>query len=649
MSQDNRFVVTPVRRAGPAWLATWAPSHVTGFLGAFFGYFIFSAVAGRFAVNRDLYPDQSLILGFLGILLGWLLGVGALGHPIRWMFHLPTYDPAEVTDFPDMGWKRYFRWNTDHKVIGLQYMALTLTMLAEGGTIAMLMRANLFSPGSLLFTPAAYETAVTMHGMLMIATMFSLVTGIFGNYMVPLLVGANDMAFPRLNALSWHLLIVGVVIFDFIPFVGGVNTGWTFYSPLSDQTGRGADAFAFGVTIMLASSAVGLINMLTTILITRAPGMKLTRMPFFLWGIAATAVLTGVSGSAWEVDLIQIMLDRGWKTSFFLNAIPGPPPLYGSSAPISGGGNAYLYEVVFWFFGHPEVYILAIPGWALLMDLASVFARKQTYTYILGVIGLLGVMVISFLVWGHHLFVSGWQPQLRGYYMFTTETISIPTGFIFLVVIATIWRGRVWMRLPLAWVFAFLWTFVIGGTTGIYLSDVPLDIQLHGNYFVAGHLHYVILGSLLWAFFGAMYYWFPKMTGRYLNESIGWVHFWGTQLFFNFTFMMFFYMGLQGLPRRVATYAPIFDLPNRMASVFAFFLGAFMVLFLFNVIWSWAWGEIAPANPWGARTLEWQTPTPVPVHDWDRIPVVTGGPFDYGTPTDIPHDDLTQRSNTAGI
>ncbi len=608
------------------------PSHLTGIIMGVAGWFIAITIVRLTTPAGNLtQPDILLVWGFVGITIGWLFGVGAFGYPLRWIFGFP--DPPHEEPYRGKGYYRqlwrYFRWNTDHKIIGIQYLVLTLIMFGLGGTLAMLIRLDLLVPGSQFYPPNTYETVVTMHGMLMIAAMFSIIVGPFGNFFVPILIGARDMAFPRLNALSFHLLAVGVVIFLLIPWIGDVQTGWTFYAPLSDQTGTGADPFAVGVILMLLSSSIGLVNMLTTIITMRAPGMTWSRLPLFLWGIIGTAILTAVSAPSWFSGLIQILLDRAYNTTFFLNSIPGSDTFPTFST--SGGGNAYLYEVTFWFFAHPEVYILAIPGWAAIMEVTTVFARKTAFTYKLAVLGILAVVVNSFLVWGHHLFVSGWAPALRGYYMFTTEMISIPTGFIFITIIGTLWRGRLWMKLPLAWVFAFLVTFTIGGISGIYLSDVPLDIQLHGTYFVAGHFHYVILGSMLWGFFALAYYWFPKMTGRYLDERLGWIHFWGTNIFFNLTFATFFYMGWLGLPRRVADYAPIFNGPNTFASVFAFLLGATMIVFFANVIWSWRYGEKAGPNPWGAKTLEWQVASPPPPDDFEQIPEVTSGPYDYGT------------------
>ena len=607
------------------------PSHLTGVIGGIIGYYI-GVVVVNATTPEDLLtiPDRQLLWAYIGLFIGWLAGVGALNYPIRWILGLP--EPPHEAPYRGRGYYRqiwrYFRWDLDHKIIGIQYLVLTLVMFGLGGTGAMLIRLDLIVPGSRFFPPNTYETIVTMHGMLMIATMFSIIVGPFGNFFVPIMIGARDMAFPRLNALSWHMLIAGVFIFLLIPFVGGLQTGWTFYSPLSDQGAAGADAFAVGIILMIASSSIGLINMLTTIITMRAPGMTWTRLPLFIWGIVGTAILTALSAPAWFSGLIQVLLDRAYQTTFFLNIVPGSDTFVSTAA--TGGGNAYLYEVTFWFFGHPEVYILAIPGWAALMEVTCVFSRKPAFTYKLAILGILGVTLNSFFVWGHHLFVSGWLPGLRGYYMLTTELISIPTGFIFITLLGTLWRGKLWMKLPLAWVFAFLWTFTIGGITGIYLSDVPLDIQLHGSYFVAGHFHYVILGSMLWGFFALAFYWFPKITGRYLDERLGWIHFWATNITFNVVFGIFFYLGWIGLPRRVADYSTIFDLGNTIASIFAFLLGAAMVVFFADVIWSWRYGRKAGPNPWNAKTLEWQTTSPPPPENFPELPVVTAGPYEYG-------------------
>ncbi len=611
------------------WSYIW-PSHITGIAGAVVGYLAGYWLVATLAGTAVYHRDQALLVGFLGLTIGWLAGVGTFTLPFQWVLGKAepnsSHEQARLT-YADEGWWRYFRFTIDHKVVGIQYLALILVTLSVGGILAMLMRADLMFPGSRLFGTDTYNTLISMHGMLMIVTMFTAIVGPFGNYFVPLLIGARDVAFPRLNALSWHLAVAGVAIFLFQPFLGGTQTGWAFYAPLSVQAAPGADAFAFGVLMIMLSSALGAVNIITTIITMRAPGLTWTRLPVFVWGVLGSTILTATATTAVNADFIEVMLDRAWRTTFFLNTAPAL-----AGAPVTGGGQAYLSEVLFWFFGHPEVYLMALPGFAVVLEIVPVFSRKPLFTYGLSVIGIMGVAAISFLVWGHHLFVSGWQQELRGYYMGTTKLISIPTGFVFLGILGTLWRGNLWMTVSMGWALAFLWTFLIGGITGLYLADVPADIQLHGNYFVVAHFHYVILGSSLWGFFAAIYYWFPKMTGRFLDERLGWIHFWTVQIFFNLTFGVFFWLGLEGLPRRVADYAPKYQLGMTLASIFAFCMGGAMLIFFANVVWSRFYGEKAGPNPWRAKTLEWQTSTPVPIQNSDTIPVVTSWFYGYGVP-----------------
>ncbi len=616
-----------ITRKRGLWYYIW-PSHITGIVGGVIGYLVGYWLIATLIGSDDYHGDQALLVGFLGLTIGWLAGVGTFTLPFQWVTGKAepnNHHEQEHLTYADEGWWRYFRFTIDHKVIGIQYLVLVLLMLAIGGLLAMLMRADLMFPGSRLFGTDTYNTLVSMHGMLMIATMFTAVVGPFANFILPIMIGARDMAFPRLNALSWHLTAAGLAVFLFQPFLGGTQTGWTFYAPLSVQAEPGADAFAFGVWMIMLASGLGAVNIITTIVTMRAPGLTWTRLPVFVWGILGSTILTATATTSINADLIEVMLDRAWRTTFFLNTAPSR-----AGAPLTGGGQAYLSEVLFWFFGHPEVYLLALPSLAVVLEIVPVFSRKPLFTYGLSVIGIMGVTAISFMVWGHHLFVSGWEQQLRGYYMGTTELISIPTGFVFLGILGTLWRGNLWMNVSMGWVFAFLWTFLIGGITGVYLSDVPADIQLHGNYFVVAHFHYVILGSSLWGFFAAVYYWFPKMTGRFLDERLGWIHFWTVQIFFNITFGIFFWLGLEGLPRRVADYAAKYQLGMTLASIFAFCLGGAMLIFFANVAWSWFNGEKAGPNPWRAKTLEWQTPTPVPIENWETIPVVTSWPYNYG-------------------
>ncbi len=617
------------------------PSYVSGVILGALGFWAGTQYVAHFVgMGHDPagpnFTEQSLAIGFIGMLLGWLLGVGAAKLPFTWLLGLKDPDHEEEMRLAgkDKGWWRYFQFTTDHKVVGIQYLVLVLLMLAFGGLGALLIRTELITPGAKAFPPGTYNTIVTMHGMLMILATITFFIGPFGNFIVPIMIGARDMAFPRLNALSFALLVPAMAVFAFIPFLGnietngtggGVQTGWTVLGPLADQAGAGMTALACSVILAGLSSILGAVNVITTIITMRAPGMRWTRMPMTVWGIFGAALLAAIGTSSFAVDLLLILMDRLYGTSFFYAST-------GGNAVGQGGGSAWLSQNLFWFFGHPEVYLIVLPAFGIVADILVVFSRKPLYGYRSAVIGILGVVVLSFLVWAHHEFVSGWAPELRFWYMATTELISVPTGLVFLVALGTLWRGRIWVTVPMLFAISFLWNFVIGGLTGIFLSDVPADVQLHGGMFVTAHFHYTIVGGALMGFFAAVYYWFPKMTGRMMDVTIGWVSFWLIQLGFNVAFLSMFVAGLQGMPRRVADYDPQFAGPNFVTSIFAFILIAGVGLFFYNVIVSWIAGEKASANPWNALSLEWQTPTPVPLENFETIPVVTAGPYEYGVP-----------------
>ncbi|MBF6591294.1 MAG: cbb3-type cytochrome c oxidase subunit I, partial [Ktedonobacterales bacterium] len=581
------------------------------------------------------FTEQGITIGFIGLVLGWMIGIGALKLPFTWLLALRDPDHAEELRLAGQngGKMRYFRFTTDHKVVGVQYLVLVLIMLGLGGIGAMLIRTELIQPGAKAFPTETYNTIVTMHGMLMILATITMFIGPFGNFIVPIMIGARDMAFPRLNALSFAFLVPAIAIFLFIPFLGGAQTGWTVYAPLADQTQAGMTALAFSVALAGISSTLGAVNVITTIVTMRAPGMTWTRVPMFVWGILGAAILAALGTAAFTADLILILMDRLYDTSFFV-AQTGGNSIFGGTA--NAGGSAYLSQNLFWFFGHPEVYLIVLPAFGVVMELLPVFTRKPLFGYKMAVLGIMGVVVLNFLVWMHHEFLSGFLADLRPFYMATTELISIPTGFIFLVAIGTLWRGRVMLTIPMLFCLAFIWNFVIGGLSGVFLSDVPADIQLHGSFFVTAHFHFTMVGGALFGFFAAVYYWFPKITGRMLDERLGWIHFWGAQIGFNVAFLSMMYVGLQGMPRRVADYDPRFTTANVITSIFAFVLAASIAVFFYNVAASWVAGAQAARNPWAAQTLEWQVPTPVPLENFEAIPVVTSAPYNYGTPERAP-------------
>jgi cytochrome c oxidase subunit 1 len=350
----------------------------------------------------------------------------------------------------------------------------------------------------------------------------------------------------------------------------------------------------------------------------RAPGMTWGRLPIFSWGALSTSALMVLAAPVLIAVLLMVAMDRTVQTSFFLT---------------NSGGSPYLFENLFWFFGHPEVYVLALPGFGILLEILPVFSRKPLWGYRLAVSGMLGVALLSFFVWQHHLFVSGINSALRPFYMLSTEIISLPTGFIFLCGMATLWRARIRFSVPMLFCLAWFFNFFIGGISGVFLSDTPSDVSTHGSFFVMAHFHYTIMGGLVFTFFAAIYYWVPKMWGVQFNERLAKIHFWSMFLAFNATFAPLFALGLMGMPRRVSTYASDLQGLNIWVSVCAFILGASMLVFLFNVVYSLVFvRKPAEENPWRSKSLEWQTPTPVPLHNFDEIPVIDHDPYDYGTP-----------------
>jgi cytochrome c oxidase subunit 1 len=599
------------------------------------GWFLGAWIGGQIAAGHDYLQgtdqnDVGVFMGYFFATLGWLVGLGFFNYPIARL----RGRPASLREEEDRSWTRYFRAYTDHKVVGIQYFFGVGLFFFIGGLNAMLMRTELLRPVEHPWPAGQYITLVTLHGTMMIMMTSALILGPFANYFVPIMIGARRMAFPRLEALSfWLLPPAGLILLSGIAF-GGMPFGWTGYAPLGDQGRAGIDAYVFAfILIAITLTIVGL-NLLATILTMRAPGLSWNRLPIFVWGAAATSFLMVLAAPVLIAVMLMVMLDRTADTGFFLASV---------------GGSPYLYENLFWFFGHPEVYILALPGFGIVLEILPVFARKPLWGYRLAVAGMLGVTLLSFMVWQHHLFVSGINASLRPFYMLTTELISIPTGFIFLNALGTLWRGRIHFAVPMLFALAFFWNFLIGGLSGIFLSDVPSDVTTHGSYFVMAHFHYTIMGGLVFAFFGGVYYWVPKMFGLVLNERLAKIHFWMMFVFFNLTFAPLFAAGFLDMPRRVSTYAPSLQTLNDFVSVSAFLLGASMLVFLANLIYSLVFARIpAPENPWLSRSLEWQLPTPVPFGNFPRIPVITSGPYEYGVPNAPPVGDFGAAPVAAG-
>ncbi len=562
--------------------------------------------------------DVALLLAYTLGVIGFLIGLGFANYPLSRLLGRP----ASLREKEGEGISRYFGLCTDHKVVGIQYLVGIGVFIFVGGVNAMLIRTELLHQQPTVVGPNQYLTLVGMHGTMMMGMMTSGILGPFANYFVPIMIGARRMAFPRIEALTfWLLMAAGFILVSTI-FFGGFPTGWTGYEPLNDQAVLGMDSYIlFFALVGISMTLLGL-NMLVTIMALRAPGLTWSRLPIFVWAVFGTAILMVLAAPTLVATLLMSALDRTINTSFFINA---------------GGGSAYLYENLFWFFGHPEVYILALPGFGVVLEMLPVFTRKPLWGYRLAISGMLGVTLMSFFVWQHHLFVSGINADLRPFYMLSTEIISIPTGFIFLCVLGTLWKARISFTVPMLFVLAWTFNFLIGGLSGVFLSDAPVDTTLHGSFFSMAHFHYTIMGGLIFAFFGAIYYWVPKMTGLKFNELLAKWHFWLMFLAFNSTFMPLFAAGLEGQPRRVSEYAPHLHGLNVWVSVSAFVLGFSMLIFIFNTVYSMIFvREPAEANPWHSKSIEWQLPTPVPVHNFDEIPVFDSDPYPYGTPVPIP-------------
>ena len=520
-------------------------------------------------------------------------------------------------------------------MVGIQYLIMALTLLGFGGFFAMLIRTELGVTWQEVFDPNFYNSLIGTHGIVMIIAMIIVVSGPLGNFIMPIMIGSRDMAFPRLNALSFWLLFAAVPPLLSNLLLGGMRDGWTAYQPLGTQAPVGMLGYQICIITFAFSTGIAGVNIITTIVTMRARGMTWNRVPIFVIGILAAAIMGLVWFPMYQYSQAFAFSDKVFGSSFF---IP------------QEGGSVWLYENLFWLLGHPEVYVIVVPATAALLELMVVFLRKPLFSYKVAVAGFAGIVGLSSVVWVHHMYMTGWAPSAGYPFMLSTELISIPFGFLVLVMLGTMWRGKVWTRLPMMTVYAVLWCKIIGGITGVYLSDVPVDQYMHGSMFVVAHFHFMLMGAGLFGAMGAIAYWFPKMTGKMLHHRLGMTGFWVAFFAFQITFGSMFVAGLQGQPRRVLQFDNAFDISNWISTIGAYMIGVGMLIFLYAIITSWRSGTIAPANPWGAKTLEWQTQTPVPLENFPVLPVVTSDPYGYGVPdpyATIEHE-MTDENETVG-
>ena len=506
----------------------------------------------------------------------------------------------------------FMRWvtTTNHKDIGTMYLWFSFAMFIVGGAMAMIIRAELFQPGLQFVEPDFFNQMITLHGLIMVfgAIMPAFVG--FANWMIPLMIGAPDMAFARMNNWSFWLLPPAGTLLVASMFVpgGAAGTGWTLYPPLAVQMGIGMDMAIFAVHILGMSSIMGSINIITTILNLRAPGMNLMRLPLFCWTWLITAYLLIAVMPVLAGAVTMLLTDRHFGTSFF-NA--------------AGGGDPVLFQHIFWFFGHPEVYIIALPAFGVISEVIPAFSRKPIFGYTSMVYAIGSIAFISFFVWAHHMYVVGMPVSGQLYFMYATMLIAVPTGVKVFNWVATMWKGSLTFETPMLFAMGFLFLFTIGGFTGLVLSMTSVDVQLQDTYYVVAHFHYVMVAGALFSAFAGVYYWLPKWTGHMYDETLGQWHFWLSMISFNVTFFPQHFLGLAGMPRRVPDYALQFADFNSISSLGAFVFGFSQLLFLYVVIKTIRGGEKAADKPWdGATSLEWTVPSPPPYHTFEEPPVV---------------------------
>jgi cytochrome c oxidase subunit 1 len=522
--------------------------------------------------------------------------------------------------FYQEGGKTLWSWiyTLDHKRIGLMYLVSVLLMFAVGGIMALLVRFELFTPGKTIMTAHQYNVVFTLHGAIMVFLfIIPAIPASLGNFVLPLLLGTKDVAFPRLNIFSYYIYVLGAIIAIGAIVGGGVDTGWTFYTPYSSSTAGSVVWMVFGAFVLGFSSILTGLNFIATTHKLRAPGMTWSRMPLFCWGIYATALIQVLATPVLAITLLMLIVERVWGVGIFDPA---------------KGGDAVLFQHFFWFYSHPAVYIMILPGMAIISEIIPTFSKKAIFGYKAIGMSSVAIAIIGFLVWGHHMFVSGQSAFASMVFSFLTFLVAIPSGIKVFNWTATMYKGSITLETPMLYALSFLFLFTIGGLTGIFLGALSVDVHLTDTYFVVAHFHYVMMGGTVIAFYGGLHYWWPKMTGRMYNEKLARLACALVFIGFNVTFLTQFVLGSKGMPRRYYDYLPEFQTLHQVSTVGSWILGLGFLIMVSYLLASLKVGALAPANPWGGLTLEWQTTSPPPLHNFEKQPSTKIGPYDYGVP-----------------
>ncbi|MAZ48005.1 MAG: cytochrome c oxidase subunit I [Halobacteriovoraceae bacterium] len=514
--------------------------------------------------------------------------------------------------------KGLWSWLTtiDHKRIALMYFIAIMFFFLVGGLFAILLRLELFTPEPLFMDGDMYNRAMTLHGSIMVfMVIIPGVPALLGNFALPLMIGAKDVAFPKINLASWYCLMIGAIIAFLSLFWGGVDTGWTFYTPYSSKSADAVAMVVFGAFVMGFSSILTGLNFIVTIHKLRAPGMTMMRLPLFVWSLYATAIIQVIATPVLGITLLLLTVERVFGVGIFDPAM---------------GGDPVLFQHFFWFYSHPAVYIMIIPAMGIISEIIATFSQKTIFGYKAIAFSSLGIAAVSFIVWGHHMFVSGQSVLAGSIFSVLTMLVGVPTAIKLFNWVATMYKGRVKLDTPMLYAINFLSLFTIGGLTGLFLAAFNIDVHLHDTYFVVAHFHYVMLGGALMGFFGGLFYWFPKMTGKMYNEMLGRVTALMTFVGFNVTFIPQFIMGSQGMPRRYHTYDGVFTPYHVTSTIGSWILAGGFILAIYLLTRAFFKGEACTEkNPWGGTTLEWTVDSP-PIHEnFTEIPTVTGRPYEY--------------------